>query len=162
MTKLNKFNEQFKESCSSSDKEFWGRFLPDIDWDVNTDQDKQGLDCYVKKIPFQLKIRDKFYNDIAIEFAHSNHERGWIEKENQLCEWIAYGWRNHNQIAVFKWSQLVATWKDNRYDWINRRGFKVKGAENPEKMSYNLIVPFSEFGSILKIKDPINVTSLKI
>ena len=87
--KVNNYNEQLRKSMSIEDKLFWQSFFENkIDWQVTLQQEYAGIDAYINNTKVQFKLRETYYNDILIEFAHTNGEKGWINKQDQECEYI--------------------------------------------------------------------------
>lgn len=152
--KMNDYNKQLNKSLSEEDKNFWSKFIfESIDWDVNLTQEYDGIDAIIKKKNIQFKLREKYYNDILIEFSHSNGEKGWINKI-QKCDFIIYGWRNHNKIYIFPWEELKKFWYDNQVILFNKYGKKnIHAAINKNKITYNYSIPFTELKDIYTTKE---------
>ena len=71
--KVNNYNEQLRKSMSIEDKLFWQSFFENkIDWQVTLQQEYAGIDAYINNTKVQFKLRETYYNDILIEFAHTN------------------------------------------------------------------------------------------
>jgi len=152
--KVNNYNEQLKKSMSIQDKLFWQSFFENkIDWQVTLQQEYAGIDGYINNTKVQFKLRETYYNDILIEFAHTNGEKGWINKQDQECEYIFFGWRNYDFIYCFKWLLLQEFWQKNQVNLINMYG--IKNAINKNKITLNTPVPFKELNKIANIKNKI-------
>lgn len=150
---MNDYNKQLKKSLSEEDKKFWEGFIKEpIDWNVNLDQEYAGIDAIIKNKNIQFKLREKYYNDILIEFSHSNGEKGWINKK-QKCDYIIYGWRDHKNIYIFKWQEIKNFWNNNQVLLFKNYGKKnIQAAINKNKITYNYSIPFEELKDIYKIK----------
>ncbi len=154
--KLNDYEEQLNKSLSEEDKDFWGKYFKDnIKWDVTLNQEYKGIDAFINNKKVQFKLRESYYDDILIEYAHSNGEQGWINKE-QECDYLIYGWRGHNEIYVFEWRKLIDFWKKNKENLFKKYGKKnIHEAQNKNKITYNYSIPFKEFPkNIYKILKP--------
>tara|TARA_R100001369_G_scaffold61296_1_gene88190 strand:+ start:1991 stop:2485 length:495 start_codon:yes stop_codon:yes gene_type:complete len=151
---MNNYDKQLKQSLSKEDKDFWCNFIDKtIDWDVNLNQEYDGIDAIIENKNIQFKLREKYYNDILIEFSHSNGERGWINKL-QKCDYIIYGWRNYNKIFIFDWEKLTYFWNNNQVLLFKKYGKKnVQAAINKNKITYNYSIPFKELKDIYTVKE---------
>ena len=143
---MNNYKEQFNRSLSEEDKTWWGKFFPShvIDWNVSLDMEYKGIDCIINKKKVQLKLRETYWEDILIEFGHTNGEKGWINKK-QECEYIFFGWRSCNHIYVFEWEILQDYWLKNQVRLFKKYGKKnIHGAVNKNKITFNFSIPFNE------------------
>ena len=149
---MNYFNKQFKQSISQEDKSWWEKFFKKpIDWDVDLKQEYDGIDAKIAGYNIQLKLREKYYEDILIEFAHSNGEKGWINKK-QKCNFLIYGWRNKDFIYIFEWNLIVEFWKNNNVFLFKKYGKNnIQAAQNENKITYNFSIPFSDLNVKYKI-----------
>ena len=150
---MNDYYKQLEKSFSKEDKNFWSKFIySSINWNVTLKQEYDGIDAIIKNKNIQFKLREKYYNDILIEFAHSNGEKGWINK-NQKCDYIIYGWRDYNKIYIFNWQKLKNFWNKNQVFLFKKYGKKnIQTAINKNKITYNFSIPFQELNNIYKIK----------
>jgi hypothetical protein len=82
------------------------------------------------------KIRRTNYDDILIEFRHSDGQLGWIE-ENLTCDWILWIFPNHKTVRL-PFYDLQQAWFKNRDKWLKRAesskkedsGYAIRKAEN--------------------------------
>tara|TARA_R100001440_G_scaffold6430_1_gene13299 strand:+ start:147 stop:632 length:486 start_codon:yes stop_codon:yes gene_type:complete len=154
--KYNDYKEQLDKSLSQEDKDFWDKYFKDnIDWNVTLNEEYKGIDAFINNKKMQFKLREFYYPDILIEFAHSNGEQGWINKEQQ-CDCLVYGWRGHNEIYFFEWRKLIDFWKKNKKYLYKKYGKKnIHEAHNKNKITSNYSIPFEEFPkNIYKILKP--------
>ena len=155
--KENVFKTQFTQSLSVEDKKWWHDNIQKItnnkiQFNDNVNLDFKGVDAFINNVKIQLKLRETLYNDVALEFAHSNKDLGWITKQNQLCEYLFYGFRPSNKIIVFKWSVLQKYWEKENVSLIEH--YNIIKAKNCNKWSFNCCVPIKklkEKNIILKI-----------
>lgn len=151
---MNDYNKQLEKSLSKEDKNFWSKFISEtINWNVTLQQEYDGIDAVIKNKSIQFKLREKYYNDILIEFAHSNGEKGWINK-TQKCDYIIYGWKNHNKIYIFNWNKIKNFWNNNQvflFEKYNKKN--IQAAINKNKITYNYSIPFKELKDIYTIKE---------
>ena len=148
--KLNEFKKKLDKSLSQEDKDFWGKYFKyNIKWDVALSQEYKGIDAFINNKKVQFKLRESYYPDILIEFAHSNGEQGWINKQ-QECDYLIYGWRNINEIYIFEWKKLKNFWEEKQVYLFEKYGIKnIKLAKNKDKITLNFSIPFEEFGKNL-------------
>lgn len=143
---MNNYNKQLSKSLSKEDLNWWGEYFPiqKIDWGVSLEQEYSGVDCVINGYKIQLKLRETFYNDILIEFSHTNGEKGWINKK-QECDYIIFGWRNKPFIYIFDWNILQKYWNENQVYLFKKYGKKnIHGAINVNKITFNFSIPFNE------------------
>ena len=152
--KYNNYEKQLNKSLSQEDKDFWsGFFIDEINWKVELKEEYKGIDAFIKDKKVQFKLRESYYPDILIEFAHSNGEQGWINKQ-QECDYLIYGWRDNNKIYVFEWNKLVEFWKKKQVYLFTKYGKKnIQPAINKDKITYNFSIPFNELKRLYKIKE---------
>ena len=103
--KENVFKTQLSQSLSVEDQKWWQQNIQKItnnkiQFNKDVDLDFKGVDAFINNVKIQLKLRETSYNDVALEFAHSNKDLGWITKQNQLCEYLFYGFRHKIKIKV--------------------------------------------------------------
>ncbi len=155
---MNDYNKQLEQSLSKEDKDFWCKFIDKkIDWDVNLNQEYDGIDAIIKDKNIQFKLREKYYNDILIEFSHSNGEKGWINKK-QKCDFIIYGWRNYHLIYIFDWEKLTNFWSINQVLLFKKYGKKnIQAAINKNKITYNYSIPFKELKDLYTVKKTLGI-----
>tara|TARA_R110000796_G_C14469372_1_gene425400 strand:+ start:560 stop:1021 length:462 start_codon:yes stop_codon:yes gene_type:complete len=151
---MNDYNKQFNKSLSQEDKNFWSEFFKSkINWNVNLEQEYNGIDAIIEKNNIQFKIREQYYSDILIEFSHSNGEKGWINKQ-QKCNYLIYGWRNHNNIYIFDWNELTNFWNTKQVYLFKKYGKKnIQSAINKNKITFNYSIPFKELNKLYTIRN---------
>lgn len=150
---MNNYKDQLNKSLSKEDKLWWGRFFPsyNINWDVSLEMEYKGIDCIINGKNIQLKLRETFWNDILIEFSHTNGEKGWINKK-QECDFIIFGWREVDYVYIFEWDVLQEFWKKNQVRLFKKYGKKnIHGAINRNKITFNFSVPFNELPKNTKL-----------
>lgn len=142
---MNNYHKQLQQSLSEEDKKFWYKFIKDnINWNVDLNQEYDGIDAIINNKNIQFKLREKYYSDILIEFSHSNGEKGWINKK-QKTDYLIYGWRNHNIIYIFDWIKLKNFWRIKQVDLFIKYGKKnIQSAINKKKITFNYSIPFKE------------------
>lgn len=145
---MNTYNEQLDKSLSEVDKIWWSRFFKNnIDWNVNINQEYKGIDAFLNGKKVQFKLREQYYEDILIEFSHSNGEKGWINKSDQECIYLIFGWRTKDIICIIDWKKLIILWKENQVKWVSE--YQIKKAINKNKVTLNIAIPFKEIEQIL-------------
>jgi len=149
---MNDYNEQLNKSLSEADKMWWSRFFENnINWNVNINQEYKGIDAFLNGKKVQFKLREQYYKDILIEFSHSNGEKGWINKSDQECVYVIFGWRPKNIICIIDWEKLIILWKENQVKWLSK--YKIKKAINKNKVTLNIAIPFKEMEKILVFRE---------
>lgn len=149
---MNNYNKQLDKSLSEVDMIWWSRFFKNnIDWNVNINQEYKGIDAFLNGKKVQFKLREQYYEDILIEFSHSNGEKGWINKLDQECVYLIFGWRTEDVICIIDWKKLVILWKENQVEWLCK--YKIKKAINKNKVTLNIAIPFKEIEKIFVFRE---------
>lgn len=103
-----------------------------------------------QSITIDEKIRYSFYNDILLE-EYSNYERrtpGWLIKNNTLCDYISYIFKDQEIVYLFEYKKLKESWDRNYEYWLEKRGRKFGKTQdrfgNVLYRTSNIPVPLAE------------------
>ena len=125
---------------------------------VNADLQEAGIDKILRfkkgslrqSITVDEKIRYRFYNDILLE-EYSNYEErtpGWLIKNNTLCDYISYIFKNQKIVYLFEYKKLKESWDRNYQHWLEKYGRKFgKTTDRFGNVLYrtsNIPVPLAE------------------
>jgi len=124
----------------------------------SADLQKAGIDKILRfkkgslrqSITIDEKIRYSFYNDILLE-EYSNYEErtpSWLIKNNTLCDYISYIFKNQKIVYLFEYKKLKESWDSNYKHWLEKYGRKFGKTKdrfgNVLYRTSNIPVPLAE------------------
>lgn len=149
----------FATSKNSDDAPWWAdvyrRAFPDYErHDVITDvtQQKAGIDHRVHMrgggcTLVDVKVREKFYEDIALEVWSDVERRspGWVIKPLQ-CHYIAYAFPSVSLCYLLPFQLLRLAYERNKLAWAEAAkaesdGFRIANAQNRNYVTRSVVVP---------------------
>lgn len=138
--KSNDFKEDLKWSESKHSSDWWEPYYRKAFPKMTSVQlvggpssaQRAGIDKFIilsggKKIAVDEKIRrDRPPTDIALEFLHvptvGDPWPGWVEKETQFTDYLAYGFEKFRVAFFFPFLNLQSAWTTNKEQWLKQYG----------------------------------------
>lgn len=101
------------------------------------------------------KKRREAYDDILLEYAHTNGKPGWMEKDLRI-DYLAYAFMPTKQCYLFPWPLLRRAWLQFRDEWKGKHP-TIKG-KNQTYITLSVAVPIPVLRSAISTAAIIDVS----
>lgn len=146
------FARSLTRSKADAGREWWaviyGALFPEstaIDFNKDEALQRRGVDRVVsigsRIVRIEEKVRDREFEDVALEYWSNRGRkvRGWIARNDMLCDYFAYVMLPYRKCLFFAWPRLRAAWVAHHKEWV--AAFPLIEARNPNYTTVSVGVP---------------------